>query len=69
MLFLQSVTKYAEKVKQADEPKVNFISIIKIIFEVLLTLYKCDRTYKFSLNPFCYLSLDDWGRERCSVKR
>jgi len=22
MLFLQSVTKYAEKIKQADEPKV-----------------------------------------------
>jgi hypothetical protein len=23
MLFLQSVTKYAEKIKQADEPKVS----------------------------------------------
>ena len=41
MLFLQSVTKYAEKIKQADEPKVchaeecRYLNLLNVSFLVL----------------------------------
>jgi hypothetical protein len=35
MLFLQSVTKYAEKIKQSDEPKVYSLLCVHINFVLL----------------------------------
>lgn len=46
MLFLQSVTKYAEKIKQADEPKVfhtgQYVEPNLFILVYVLTLCSCE---------------------------
>lgn len=67
MLFLQSVTKYAEKVKQADQPKVNFITTINFfVFCISMNVIVLVHDLKIYA---VHLSLDDWRREWSGVKR